>query len=146
MASKPQKQPDNLTGYEIVEHTADWALRFWGRNLEELFTAAAIGMTRLMVADTSSLSLDVKREIELEAFDTETLLVDWLSELAYLAEDEGLVFRQFELKIRGTFRLSASVLGGKAEELVKHIKAVTYHDLDIKKGDCGLEATVVFDV
>jgi SHS2 domain-containing protein len=42
--------------------------------------------------------------------------------------------------------LSAVVWGGKAAELQKHIKAVTYHDLEIVETDGGLMTTIVFDV
>ena len=36
--------------------------------------------------------------------------------------------------------------GGRAERLVKHIKAVTYHNLEIKESNYGLVANIVFDV
>ncbi|MGB3712945.1 MAG: archease [Candidatus Promineifilaceae bacterium] len=146
MPTMPMKQPENATGFEVVEHTADWALRVWGRNMKELFASAATGMGTLMVADLESLPLDVERDLELEAFDAETLLVDWLSELAFWAEDEQLVFREFDLAVTADFRLRAVVRGGRAEELVMHIKAVTYHDLVIEKTRQALEATIVFDV
>ena len=146
MAIEDQNQPGQFVGYEIVEHTADWALRVWGRNLEELFTTAAEGMAHLMVADPDELSLEEYRHIELRAFDIETLLVDWLGELAFLAEDQGLVFREFTLSMSPELSISAKVWGGRTDELVKHIKAVTYHDLVVKETATGFEATVVFDV
>jgi SHS2 domain-containing protein len=146
MPSMNLNQPDEVAGFEVVEHTADWALRVWGRDMRELFVSASVGMGALMVADLNSLPLDVERNLELEAFDAETLLVDWLSELAFWAEDEQLVFREFDLEVPSDFRLRAAVRGGRADELVKHIKAVTYHNLVIKKTGQGLEATIVFDV
>ena len=146
MPTMPLNQQDNVAGFEVVEHTADWALRVWGKDMKELFASASTGMGTLMVADLESLPLDVERDLELEAFDAETLLVDWLSELAFWAEDEQLVFRDFDLEVTEDFRLRATVRGGRADELVKHIKAVTYHDLVIEKTEQGLEATIVFDV
>jgi SHS2 domain-containing protein len=38
------------------------------------------------------------------------------------------------------------VRGGHVPDLQKHIKAVTYHNLEIVETDQGVEATVVFDV
>jgi len=146
MAINPQNQPDDDAGFEVVEHTADWALLVWGKDLDELFTFASAGMSSLMVADQDSLPRNIIRSITLEAFDAETLLVDWLSELAYWAEDEQLVFREFDVSITGDLLLSATVRGGRADELVKHIKAVTYHDLAIQKTGRGLQVTIVFDV
>ncbi|UCD83057.1 MAG: archease [Desulfobacterales bacterium] len=42
--------------------------------------------------------------------------------------------------------LKATVYGNRAEQLEKHIKAVTYHNLAIIRTAEGLSATVVFDV
>jgi SHS2 domain-containing protein len=140
--------PENerTAGYEVVEHTADWALRVYGRNLAQLLENAAIGMSHLMVGDLAAVPNTVERTLELEAFDAETLLVDWLSELAYWAEDEQLVFREFELSRVTENHLSAVVRGGKAVELQKHIKAVTYHNLEIVETETGVMTTIVFDV
>ena len=133
-------------GFEEVEHTADHALRIFGENLKELFVSAAEGMTSLMVADMSGIAVKIEKTIELEAIDPESLLVEWLSELAYWAEAEMLIFRTFRIKHLTENHLVASVTGGKISALEKLIKAVTYHNLKIKKNQQGLEVTIVFDV
>ena len=65
---------------------------------------------------------------------------------AYWAEAELLIFYQFDLQKVTPTSLQATVRGGYAPNLTKHIKAVTYHNLAIVKTEEGLEATVVFDV
>ena len=137
---------ESAPGFEVVEHTADWSLRVYGRDLCDLFVNAALGMAGLLVANPLLVAANERREVNLEAFDVETLLVDWLGELAYLAEDKQLVFHQFELREVSETRLSAVIQGGRAERLDKHIKAVTYHNLEIVSTDEGLTATIVFDV
>ncbi len=132
--------------FEEVEHTADWALRVRGRDLGELLVNAARGMIRLLVSDLDAVPTDVERRFELDALDAESLLVEWLSELAYWAEAETLVFREFEILRVAPDHLEAAVWGGYASNLQKHIKAVTYHNLEIIQREDGLEATVVFDV
>jgi SHS2 domain-containing protein len=132
--------------FEEVEHTADWALRVRGRDLRELLINAARGMGRLLVPDLEAVPTHVERRLELEAIDAESLLVEWLSELAYWAEAEMLVFREFDLAQVTPQRLEAVVRGGHASDLQKYIKAVTYHNLEIVETGDGLEATVVFDV
>lgn len=133
-------------GFEEVEHTADHALKIFGRNLKELFTSAAKGMTSLMVADMSGVSEDITKAIKLEAIDAESLLVEWLSELAYWAEDEMLIFKTIRIFNITANQLDASATGGRVPAIEKHIKAVTYHNLKIMKTQRGLEATIVFDV
>ena len=146
MLSEPSAMSESAGGFEIVDHTADWALRIYGSDLTVLLMNAALGMSALLVSDLYSVPLEVERDMELDAFDAETLLVDWLSELAYAAEEEGLVFREFRLSNVSPHHLEARIRGGRAPELEKHIKAVTYNDLVIQETDTGLTATVVFDV
>lgn len=140
------KRSSGGAGYEIVDHTADWALRVYGANITELLVQAALGMTSLIAPDPLQVPTNIERHLELDAFDSETLLVDWLSELAYWAEDELLVFKEFELSDVTEIYLKAKVRGGRVPALAKHIKAVTYHELEIIKTERGLTATVVFDV
>jgi SHS2 domain-containing protein len=42
--------------------------------------------------------------------------------------------------------LKATIRGTQVTQLEKHIKAVTYHNLQIVQTEKGLTATVVFDV
>jgi SHS2 domain-containing protein len=137
---------EEFTDFEEIEHTADWALRVRGHDLHELLVNAARGMSRLLVPDLTVISTDVERRFELDAFDAESLLVEWLSELAYWAEADMLVFREFDLRQVTPSHLEAIVRGGRASNLQKQIKAVTYHNLEIVMTDNGLETTVVFDV
>lgn len=131
---------------EIIEHTADWALRIRGRDLTELFRLAAEGMATLMVGDLAAVPLEQARDVELEAEDAEGLLVAWLGELAYFAERDSLICRGFDISHLSTTTLRAVIRGGRAADIQKHIKAVTYHDLAIVPVEEGLQVTVVFDV
>lgn len=136
-------------GYEEVEHTADWALRVWAPDLPELLSEAARGMNALagVKMDTAN---PVSRPIQLTAADGESLLVTFLSELLYLAEQENLAFDSFALTItagaQGGLRLDGILHGASIAAISKAIKAVTFHNLHIQKTPDGLEATVVFDV
>ena len=131
--------------FEEVEHTADIAIRVWGADLAELFANAAYGMAS-QLADIEDLDLTTKEAIDLQAQDVEMLLVDWLSELLYLAEREDVVFVDFELSEVTPHRLQALARGGPIDERYVHIKAVTFSQLDIVKTDQGYETIVVFDV
>ena len=130
---------------EEIEHTADRAIRVGGRDLEELFVNAALGMT-MLIADVSAIEPNIERHVELEAFDTETLLVSWLGELLWFNEDSGAVFARYEIRQLTPTRLEAVVWGDVAPSQWKHIKAVTFHDLKIIATESGYEVTLVFDV
>ena len=131
--------------FEEVEHTADIAVRVWGRDLTELFANAAFGMA-CQLADPGEMDLTVENSVDLEAYDAETLLVAWLGELLYLGERDDCVFVDFDMTEVTTTRLSAVVRGGAVHEYRGHIKAVTFSDLAIQLTGAGYETTIVFDV
>ncbi len=136
----------NTAGFEVIDHTADWSLRVFGPDLAALFEQAALGMASLLVADLELVNNGVERPFAFDEFDTETLLVEWLSELAYWAETERLIFTQFHFEAIDETSLQATARGGHVTELQKHIKAVTFHNLAITPTPTGLETTIVFDV
>jgi SHS2 domain-containing protein len=138
--------PGSSRRFEEVEHTADRALRIWGRDLEELFVNAALGMNSLMLAAGADSEPALAKPITLEAIDAENLLVAWLSELAFWAETELLVFTHFEFQRISPTGLSAIARGNRVGALEKHVKAVTFHNLAIRSASDGLATTVVFDV
>jgi SHS2 domain-containing protein len=133
-------------GFEVVDHTADWSLRVFGPDLVALFEQAALGMAGLLVGDLDLVENGVERPFAFDEFDSETLLVEWLTELAYWAETERLIFTQFHIEQITETSLKATARGGHVAELQKHIKAVTFHNLAITPTPTGLETTIVFDV
>jgi SHS2 domain-containing protein len=134
--------------YNTFEHTADVGIEARGATLEEAFANAARGMFSIIV-DGSDISAREKREILLEAaMDEEQLLVDWLSELLYVHDVEGLVFDSFDITIDDGLQ---AVARGEPYSREKHgygseIKAVTYHLLAIKRTKKGVEINVLFDI
>ena len=132
--------------FKEIEHTADRALKIYGSDLQELLINAAGGMNSLLVQEYNVFSLQEEKSVELDAIDSESLLVEWLSELAYWAEIELLVFHKFDLHSVSPTHIKATIHGNRVAQLENHIKAVTYHNLEIIQTDAGLTATVVFDV
>ncbi len=131
-------------GYQEIEHTADWALRVWAPDMIALLETAARGMYAL-AGTVLQPEPRQSRSLEVDAPDAESLLVDFLSELLFLGEQEGLGFDVFDLRLDGE-KLSGRLEGAPIASQQKEIKAVTFHDLEVVSGPNGLEATVVFDV
>jgi SHS2 domain-containing protein len=107
---------------------------------------AAAGLNHLMRPGGSGEGGGIRKRIELEAVDAESLLVAWLSELAFWAETESLIFNRFDFGELSPVRLTAVIHGDPVPALEKHVKAVTFHDLAIRRRDEGMVVTVVFDV
>ena len=77
-------------------------------------------------------------------------MVDWLGELLYLHEVDHLLFKEFRVESVGEKGLKAVVKGEPFQEGVHviktEIKAVTYHQIQVKKRDGGWKAQVIFDL
>ena len=131
--------------FEQVEHTADLALRIYGRTLRELFSTAAYAMFS-QIADLGPVALAVHREVAVEGIDYESLLVNWLNELLYLQETRGEVYTTFEIKQLTRRHLRATVGGARTENIHTLIKAATYHELSIIRTRGWYASTIVLDV
>jgi SHS2 domain-containing protein len=134
-----------MQGFEEVEHTADWAFRARGADLQQLFASAARAMFELQARGQLPAAEAVERDVEVQGFDRETLLVNWLNELLYLQEKHGETYSEFNIGEISETRLRARIRGRRSPA-ARMIKAVTFHGLEIKRTLDGWEATVVVDV
>ena len=131
--------------YEQLEHTADLALRIYGRTLRELFANAAYAMFS-QLTDLQRIALSVQREVEVEGIDYESVLVNWLNELLYLQDTRGEAYAAFAVHRLSRRRLQATVRGQPTEDIYRIIKGATYHDLAIEETGKGYVVTIVLDV
>lgn len=132
------------TGYREIEHTADWELMVWAPDLPSLFEQAARGMYALSGLRFAP-SAGQRRALRLEAGDAEGLLVLFLSELLHFIEHENLAFDCFQIELHGSV-LIAELSGGAVQNIAKEIKAVTYHNLQVRQTAQGYRVNIVFDV
>ena len=135
--------------YKEIPHTADIALRIYGKDLNELFTNAAYGMFDI-IADLDGLKSSVSIDVNLEAPSKEELLVSWLDELLYNFYTKGIIFFRFDIISLSEARLMAKAhgrhVGENRNRLKREIKAATFHNLEIKETPDGLSVDIVFDV
>ncbi len=119
-------------------------MKVWAEDLPSLFVEAAHGMNALsglVLASGPRLS----RAFRHEAMDDETLLVAFLSELIYAREQENLGFDTFQVELRpGSANINME--GSPVASVEKPIKAVTFHNLEIRHSDHSCETNIVFDV
>lgn len=133
--------------FEFVDHTADYAIRAWGRDFPDLLQNAARGFMALL-ADVAGLVPSRTQEITVEGDSREQVLVHALKELLLL-EEEGLL--PVSVQVTEATDCSARLVVGTVElasardRLGALVKAVTYHGLAIEEQDEGLTVRVVFD-
>jgi len=123
---------------------ADLALKVWGEDFDTLLRQAALGLYDLMGVNRQAASY-CQRQFTIEDGSTETHLVDFLNELLYLAEEYEEYFTAFRFDdiLKG---MKVTCQGQNILSISRNIKAVTFHNLEIKKTDRGLETIITFDV
>jgi SHS2 domain-containing protein len=135
--------------YETFEHTADLGLRVRSADLDCLFREAAEGLFSVLVEAIPQNETVQRADFELEAERTEFLLVDWLNELLYRFETRGLLFDSFDVRLDGN-RLMATAQSRRFDEqrdrILHEVKAVTYHDLQVRRTDQGWLAELILDI
>ncbi len=135
--------------YETFDHTADIGIRAFGRNLEELFANAAYALFD-QLTDLRKVRKEGSREISIQGADREDLLIRWLGELLFLCESRGYLFKEFSFSRLEPTSLKAVARGEPFDPSRHHlkteIKAVTYHQVEVKEKDGRWEGRVVFDV
>jgi SHS2 domain-containing protein len=131
-------------GYQEVDHTGDLALRVWGEDFKILLEQAARGMYDLMGVSGQAES-QIHDHFTLEEGSQETILVDFLNELVFLAEDQKYCFTKFHFKERPN-GMDVSCQRNQIVSIKRNIKAVTFHNLAINQVKEGLSTIITFDV
>jgi len=136
-----------------LDHTADAGVEIIADTLEELFLAAANGMYRIMNCPGMGTASGSKT-LRLKEEQLDILLVSFLSELNYYISAHYLMLDPIEqLRIKqenGVYILHCkacqkTVPQKLLEDLVE-IKAVTYHQLEIKRQNDGYHTKIIFDL
>jgi SHS2 domain-containing protein len=103
-----------------------------------------------LIAEGESISAVEEFRVEAEGEDRAELLVDFLRELLWLHARHEFLYAEADFELLGSQRLRARVRGERVDperhHLVREIKAVTYHGLEVVCEDSGCMARIVFDV
>lgn len=131
---------------------ADVAFEATGDSPSEVFQAAAQAVIETLADPQTVVAarcLTITREDE----DLAALLFDWLSEIVYVKDAQGVVFREAVPVVRqehGRWRLDATLVGAPvdpaAQELRADVKGVTKHLYELKQDGTRWTARVVLDV
>lgn len=135
--------------YELIDHTADIGIRVTEPSIPALFETAGRAMFD-QIADTDGLSGARVREIKVSGMDREDLLINWLRDLLCFWTIDGLLVKNVKIHEMDDIRLEAEVLyddyNPKQHEILKDIKAVTYHNVAILETGTEWETAIIFDV
>ena len=141
--------------YHYLEEigTADIAFEATGRDLPELFMAAADAMMNVMIDNLDAIEPRETRHIQLSNDKIDMLLFDFLQELIYFKDAEQLLLRVRDARIEKRdekYFLTAEAAGERLDAARHHqradVKAVTLHNFSVAKEDDRWKATVLLDI
>jgi SHS2 domain-containing protein len=141
--------------YTFLEEigTADIAFEATGRDLPELFSAAADATMNVMIDNLDAIELRETQQIELSNDNIEMLLFDFLQELIYFKDARRLLLRVREAQIEQkaeAYSLKAKVAGEQLDDTRHHqradVKAVTLHGFSVEKQGDNWKARVLLDI
>jgi len=141
--------------YHYLEEigTADIAFEATGRDLPELFVAAADATMNVMIDNLDAIEPRETRQIELSNDNIEMLLFDFLQELIYFKDAKRLLLRVQKMQIDHkdeVYLLKAKASGERLDD-TRHqqradVKAATLHEFSVGKCDSGWRARVLLDI
>jgi SHS2 domain-containing protein len=136
-------------GYEFFDHTADLGLRVWAPSRAELLLPAADAL----YAAIGELVAGPERtpvRLDLHGPDSGVLLRDYLAQLLEWFETRNLLLSALEEPTFEERRLCAAAIlspvDAKRSRPAREVKAVTYHELSVRKLADGYEGTVIVDI
>jgi len=135
--------------FEILPHTADVRLKVMGQSLDNLFLESLKGMNELMYGRGSKrqTKTSIQETLKLTASNPTMLLIYFLSEVLTLSHIHRAIFYKVSFKSLSDTVVEVKISGTKTKKIKKDIKAVSYHEAQIRKNkNDQYETLIVFDI
>ncbi|EHK02261.1 hypothetical protein HRED_01831 [Candidatus Haloredivivus sp. G17] len=135
--------------FEILEHSADEKFYAEGESKEEAFSEAVKAFAEIVGGNTEGM---YHQKIEVESENLEALLYDFLEELVFLQDSEGVAISHAEdVKIEektDSWKINASILVDNitSDMNLLDIKSPTYNEMKVDYQDEKWILEAVLDV
>ena len=148
-----------MKDFEILDISGDVGIRAFGKDIEDAFVHAALGMFSL-ITSLKTIAEEKTIDVTVESDSLDGLLVSWLNELIFYFDTYGFIGKKItihELIHRAAqpvslqaCKLKATIIGEEFDSQ-RHegkllIKAATYHKLSVEKAHGIWEIHVIFDI
>ena len=137
-----------IDDYEILDHTADIGIKVKSESLPAVMEKTILALSDLMIGNMQ-VGSDEEREFIIDEDNAEIALVSILEEILYLFEHQKFAVsccsvsvqnNEYRVQMKGSLFNPSKVKDGT------EIKAVTYHQLKVKKEDDTWIVKVIFDI
>lgn len=137
-----------IDDYEILDHTADIGIKVKGESLPAVMEKTILAQRDLM-AGNMQVGSDEEREFIIDEDDAEIALVSILEEILYLFEHQKFAVSRCSVSVQKNkyrVQMKGSLYNPSKVKDGTEIKAVTYHQLKVKKEDDTWIVQVIFDI
>lgn len=148
-----------MKDFEILDISGDVGIRAFGKNIENAFIHAALGMFSL-ITSLKTIAEEKTIDVTVESDSLDGLLVSWLNELIFHFDTYGFIGKKITIhelipRVAQTGSLQAyklkATISGEEFDPQRHdrkllIKAATYHKLSVEKANSIWEIHVIFDI
>jgi SHS2 domain-containing protein len=135
--------------FELLEHTSDVGILARGATREDALIAASRGLVSVLVNPTSFRPVE-ERFFSAAGSDEAAQVVNWLNEILFFFDTEGLVFVEFAIDSWTTGEITGRARGERynpdRHEFRTGVKAATYHQFESHSTPHGWELRVFVDV
>ena len=137
-----------MKSFEILAHTADVRIKAFGHTEEELFQNAVLGLNSILAKEEKKRFIPQNYEkIKIQGPDINVLLVSFLNEILARGQISKKIYKKVKFLKFGEKELEAQIFGIAVDHFDEDIKAVTYHEAEIKRNKRGIfETTLTLDI
>lgn len=137
------------SAFRLLEHTSDIGISATGANREEALIAASKGLVSIIV-DPSPFKAVEERYFKAPGRDEAAQVVNWLNEILFFFDTDGLVFVEFTIDSWTEHEILGHARGERID-IEKHefrtaVKAATYHQFESRPGPDGWEFRIYVDL
>jgi SHS2 domain-containing protein len=135
--------------YDVFEHTADLGIRVSATTLEGIFADAGRGLFAVIAGDLTQIRTCDEESFVVAGTDPTWLLFDWIGELHAAFELRRMLFADFAVTIdaAGIRAIARGERYDAARHILAHeVKAVTQHELGLRRTADGWEAVFIVDI
>lgn len=135
--------------YLFLPHTADIKFQCQAKNLNLNFINCFLALKKV-ICGKQKINEKILEKIEIKGKDLESLLYNFLEEFLLLLETKNFIGSKIlELNIdKKKMELNAIIYGDNSEnyEFINEVKAITYHEMFVKRENKVWISQVVLDV
>jgi SHS2 domain-containing protein len=137
-----------MKNYFLDSHIADIKIVAKGDTYTELFSASLEGLCSVIKSDYNANNSDYFHSeiITIDSIDISALLIDFLSKALTIMHNDKVILHKAEFISLSDNYLEVKLSGTTVHIFYKDVKAVTYHDAEIKRLNNQFQVNILLDI